>query len=60
MCQGFLLVCGMLESLGGLLSWVVLCVVAVGLECGLCCVVGSMGWWVVFSNDGSWLVSGVN
>ncbi len=52
--------CGMPESLDGLLSWVVLRVVAFGMDRGLCCVGGSMGWWVVLSTDGSWLVSGVN
>ncbi len=41
--MGFLFVCGMPGSLGGPLSWVVLCVGAFGMECGLCCVGGSMG-----------------
>ena len=47
-------------SLGGMLSWVVLCVVAFDVEWGFCCIGGSMGWWVVFSSAGSWLVPDVN
>ena len=56
--MGFLLVCGKLGNLGGMLSWVVLYVAVVGVVCGLWCVGGRVGWWVVFSIVGYWLVRG--
>ena len=41
--MGFLLVCGRLGNLGGMLSWVVLYTAAVGVVYGLWCLGGSMG-----------------